>query len=98
MPDSGVKEGGCRRYDCEVPQLNWSGASAYAQTLRRYHISSVPYSAKACPAHQSLPRNLHGNEFPIHAEPSNNTKQAAQGQVFLSKFPAQVAGCPMFDA
>jgi len=49
-------------------------------------VSSVPQPAKARSAHQPPPRNLHGNGFPIHAEPSNNIKPAAQGQVFLSKF------------
>lgn len=51
-------------------------------------VSSVPYSAKGCPAHQPPPRNLRGNGFPNHAEPTNNIKPTARGQVFLGKIRA----------
>ena len=78
--------GGCRRYDCEVPQLNWSGAFIYAQTLRRNCCFQCIALGRSLPTHQPPPRNLHGNGFPIHAEPTNNTNRTSMGQVLSGTY------------
>ena len=44
------------------------------------HWKALAALPAICRTHQPPPCSLHGNGFPIHAEPSNDTKRAAQGQ------------------
>ena len=67
--------GGCRRYDCEVPQRSWFVALIRAQTLRVKLLFPAYRTGRIC-------SNIRNNGSRIRAEPSNNNKAAGRGQVF----------------
>ena len=105
-----MKEGGCRRYDCEdtAPQLIWLVPASLHKpcgfTLPIYYLNYLIQciaNGRSLFRTPAVPGNLHGNGFPIHAEPTNNIKPPACGQVYWVNFRRTArftVGCPMFDA
>ena len=73
-PHSPSLEGGCRRCDCEGRVLL---LLPRAHLLQRLRTLSVNFNHSTVP---QILRSPEGAEFPIHAEPSNNSKQRSRGQ------------------
>jgi hypothetical protein len=80
--------GGCRRYDCEVPQRNWP-------MLRKALRMVIAVPSVLLSATGRLTANLHGDGFRIRAEPTKNSKVGVRGQVSRPQFGRRpVSGAP----
>jgi len=73
-PSVDPEGGGCRRCDCE-------GFASFTSASRSLAAEARTLSGST-PAGPPVPNLLdsEGTEFPIHAEPSNNSKQRPRGQ------------------
>ena len=70
--------GGCRRYDCEVPQRSWSVLASCPN----------PAGETAHPVYSTgrICENLRSNGSRTRTEPVNHTKEAGWGQVLWGNF------------